>query len=245
MAPHPSILVCRSPWTEEPGRLQSMGSQKTRTWLSIRLRARQGKAMRVINKQKQKQFRLTKIYFSHQFSSVQSLSRVQRFATPWIAASQTSLSITNTQSLPKLKSIESVMPSSHLILCRPFLLLPPIPPSIWVFSNESTLHMRWPKYWSFSFNISPSNEYLEDSFPLGLTGFILLQSKWLSRIFSNTTSQKHQFFGAQLSLWSTFHIHTWLLEKIIALTRWTFIGKIMSLLLNVLSRLVTAFLPRS
>ena len=95
----------------------------------------------------------------YQFSSVQSLSRVQLFATPWIAAHQASLSITNSRSSPKLMSIESVMPSNHLILCRPLLLLPPIPPSIRVFSNESTLHMRWPKYWSFSFSISPSNEH--------------------------------------------------------------------------------------
>ena len=92
------------------------------------------------------------------FSAVQSLSCVRLFATPWIAARQASLSITNSWNLPKLMCIESVMPSSHLILCRPLLLLPPIPPSIGVFSNESTLHMRWPKYWSFSFSISPSKE---------------------------------------------------------------------------------------
>ena len=92
------------------------------------------------------------------FSSVQSLSHVRLFATPWIAARQASLSITNSQSLLKLMPIEPVMPSSHLILCRPLLLLPPVPPSIRVFSTESTLHMRWPKYWSFSFSISPSNE---------------------------------------------------------------------------------------
>ena len=96
--------------------------------------------------------------FSVQLSSVQSLSRVRLFATPWIAARQASLSITNSRSSLKLMSIESVMPSSHLILCRPLLLLPPIPPSITVFSNESTLRMRWPKYWSFSFNIIPSKE---------------------------------------------------------------------------------------
>ena len=93
-----------------------------------------------------------------QFSSVQSLSRVRLFATPWITARQVSLSITNSCCLPKLMSIKSVMPSSHLILCRPLLLLPPIPPSIRVFSSESTFHVRWPKYWNFSFSISPSNE---------------------------------------------------------------------------------------
>ena len=128
------------------------------------------------------------------FSSVQSLSHVQHFATPWIAAHQASLSITNSKPMP----IESVMPSSHLILCRPLLLLPSIFPSIRVFSNESTLHMRWPKYWSFSFSISPSNEH-QDWSPLGWTGWISLQSKGLSTVFSNTTLQKHQFFCAQPS----------------------------------------------
>ena len=97
-------------------------------------------------------------------------------------------------------SIESVMPSNHLILCRPLLLLPSIFPSIRVFSNESTLRNRWPKYWSFSFSISPSNEYIQDWFPLGWTGWISLQSKGLSRVFSNTTDQKPQFFGTHLSL---------------------------------------------
>ena len=106
----------------------------------------------------------------YQFSSVQSLSRVQLFATPWISAHQASLSITNSRSLLKLMSIESVMPSSHLILCCPLLLLPPILPSIRVFPNESTLCMRWPKYWSFSFNISPSNEY---------SGLISFTMDWL------------------------------------------------------------------
>ena len=106
----------------------------------------------------------------YQFSSVQSLSRVQLFVTPWITALQASLSITNSQSSPKLISIESVMPSSHLILCRPLLLLPPIPPSIRVFSNESTLHIRWPKYWSFSFSISPSKEH---------PGLISFRMDWL------------------------------------------------------------------
>ena len=103
-------------------------------------------------------------------SSVQSLSRVRLFATPWISARQASLSITNSWSLLKLVSIESVMPSSHLILCRPLLLLPPIPPSIRVFSNESTLRMRWPKYWSFSFSISPSSEH---------PGLISFRMDWL------------------------------------------------------------------
>ena len=143
-------------------------------------------------------------------SSVQSLSRVQLFVTPWIAAGQTSLSIINSQSLLKFMSIKSVMPSSHLILCHPLLLLPPIPPSIRVFSNESTLCMKWPKYRSFSFSIIPFKEIP------GLISFRMdfsLQSKGLSRVFSNTTVQKHQFFGAQLSSQSSSHIHTWPLEK--------------------------------
>ena len=150
--------------------------------------------------------------YSVEFSWVQSLSRVRLFATPWIAARQAALSITNSQSSLRLTSIESVMPSSHLILCHPLLLLPPIPPSIRVFSSESTLHMRWPKYWSFSFSIIPSKEHPGWS-PSEWTGWISLQSKGLSRVFSNTTVQKHQFFGAQLSSQSNSHIHTWPLEK--------------------------------
>ena len=131
-----------------------------------------------------------------QFSSVQLLSHVWLFATPWIATRQASLSITNSQSLLKLMSIESVMPSSHLILCHSLLLLPSIPPSIRVFSNESSLRMRWPKYWIFSFStVLPKNT--QDWSPLEWTGWISLQSKGLSRVFSNTTVQKHQFFGAQ------------------------------------------------
>ena len=155
------------------------------------------------------------ISFSHwsdQIRSDQSLSRIQLFATQWITARQASLSITNSQSSPKLLSIESVMPSNHLILCRPLLLLPSIPPSIRVFSNESTLRMRWPKYWSFSFSISLSNEHP------GLISFRmdwldLLATKEFSRVLSNTTVQKHQFFGAQPSSQSNSHIHTWPLEK--------------------------------
>ena len=140
------------------------------------------------------------------FSSVQSLSRVWLFATPWTAAHQASLSITNSRSSLRLTSIESVMPSSHLMLCHPLLLLPPIPPSIRVFSNESTLCMRWPKYWSFSFSIIPSTEIWS---PSEWTGWISLQSKGLSRVFSNTTVQKHQFFSAQPSSQSNSHLHTW------------------------------------
>ena len=165
-------------------------------------------------------------------------------AMPWIAARQASLSITNTWSLHKLVSIELVMPSSHLILYRPLLLLLPIPPSIRVFSNESTLLLRWPKYWSFSFSISPSKEH-PGLISFRMTGWISLQSKRLSRVFSNTTVQKHRFFGAQLSSQSNSHIHTWPLGKKKALTRWIFVGKVMSLLFSILSRLVITFLPRS
>ena len=126
--------------------------------------------------------------------------------TPWTAACQASLSFTISQSLLKLMSIESVMPSNHLILCRPLLLLPSIFPSIRVFSKESALRIRWSKYWSFS--ISPSNEYSGlIAFRISMTVLISLQSKGLSRVFSNTTVQKHQFFGIQSSLWPKSHIH--------------------------------------
>ena len=130
-----------------------------------------------------------------QFSSV-----TQFCPTPWIAACQGLLSITNSGSLIKLMSIESVMPSSHLIFCHPLLLLPPTPPSIRVFSNESTLRIRSPKYWTFSFSISPSNEHSDWS-PLEWTGWISLQSKGLSKVFPKTTVQKHQFFSDQFSKW--------------------------------------------
>ena len=140
---------------------------------------------------------------------VQSLSCVQLFVTSWTAVRQASLSVTISQSLLKLVCIESGMPLNHLILCHPILLLPSIFPIIRVFSNKSALWIMWLKYWSFS--ISPSNEY-SGLISLGLTGLILL-SKGLSRVFSNTTVQKHQFFGAQPSSWSNSHIHTWLLEK--------------------------------
>ena len=149
--------------------------------------------------------------FCLQFSSVQSFIRVRLFATPWIAACQASLSITNSWSSPKLMCIESVMPSSHLILCRP-LLQPPIPSSIRVFSSESALHIRWPNIGvSASASVLPMNT--QDWSPLGWIGWISLQSKGLSRVFSNIIVQKHHFFGVQLSSQSNYHIHTWPLEK--------------------------------
>ena len=144
-------------------------------------------------------FKIRKHPKFHYSFSVQLFSHVQLFVTPWTAARQASLSITNSWSLPKLMSIELVMPSNHLILCRPLLFLPSFFPSIRVFSNESALHIRWPKCWRFSFNISPSNEH-PGLVSLGWTGWIFLQSKGCSRVFSNTTVQKHQYFGAQLYL---------------------------------------------
>ena len=132
-------------------------------------------------------------------SSVHLLSHVQPFVTPWTATCPASLSITNFQNLLKLMSIELVMPSNHLILCRPLLFLPSIFPSIRVFSNESVLCIRWPKHWSFSFSISPFNEY-SGLISSRIDWFDLLASQGLLRVFSNTTVQKHQFFGAQLSL---------------------------------------------
>ena len=172
-------------------------------------------------------------------SSVQSRSYARFFVTPWTAAHQASLSITNSWSLLKLMCIESVMPFNHLILSHPLLL--PIFPSIKGFSNKSVLHIRWPKYWSFSFSISPSKAYSRLILSVW-TGWISLQSKELSRVFSNTTFQRHQFFGTQFSQLSHPYTTT---GKAIALTRWTFVGKEMSLLFNMLSRLVIAFLPMS
>ena len=161
---------------------------------------------------------------------------------PSTAALQASLSITNSQSLPKLMSIESMMPSKHPILCHPLLLLPSIFPSIRVFSSESVLHIRWPKHWSFSFSLSPSNEH-SGLISFGWTGWISLQSKGLSRVFSNTTILRHQFFCAQLIVQLSHPYMT--TGKTIALTRQTFVDKVMSLLLNMLSRLVITFFPRN
>ena len=175
--------------------------------------------------------------------SVQSLSRVWLFTTPWTAACQVSLSFTISQSLLKLTSIESIMPSNHLILCCPLLLLPSIFPSIRVFSNESVLCIRWPSYWSFSFNISPSNEYSGlisfriDWFDL-LTGQGTLKSLLQYHSSKASILQHSAFFIVQLS-------YPYLTAgKTIALTIWNFVGKVMSLLFNMLSRLVIAFLPR-
>jgi len=176
--------------------------------------------------------------------SDQSLSRVRLFATPWIAARQASLSITSSRSSPRLMSIESVIPSSHLILCRPLLLLPPIPPGIRVFSNESILHIRWPKYWSFSFSIIPSKE---------IPGLISFRMDWLDLLtVQGTLKSLLQHHSSKASiLWHSAFFTVQLSQpymttgKTIALTRQTFVGKVMSPLLNMLSRLVITFLPRS
>ena len=146
-----------------------------------------------------------------QFSSVQLLSHVRLFATPWIAARKPSLSITNSRSSLRLTSIESVMPSSHLILCSPLLLLPPIPPSIRVFANESTLPMRWPKYWSFSFSIIPSKEISGLIFRMDWLDLLAVQGTLRSLLQYHI--QKHQFFSTQPSSQSNSHIHTWPQEK--------------------------------
>ena len=176
-------------------------------------------------------------------TSVQSLSRVRLFVT-WIAARQASLSITNSPSLLKLMSFESVMPSHHLILCHPLLLLPSIFPSIRVFSNESALCIRQSKYWSFSFSISPSSEYSElISFRMDWFDLLAVQGTLKSLLQHHSSKVSilwhSAFFIVQLS-------HPYMTtRKTIALTRWTFVGKVMSQLFNMLSRLVIAFLPRS
>ena len=177
-------------------------------------------------------------------SSVQLLSCVRLFATPWNVARQASLSITNSRSLLKLMSIESVMPSNHLIFCRPLLLSPSTFPNIRVFSNESALHIRWPKYWSFSFTISPSSEHSGlISFRMGWLDLLAVQGtlKSLLQHHSSKASilQCSAFFIIQLS---QPYMTT---GKTITLTRRTFVGKVMSLLFNMLSMLVITFLPRS
>ena len=164
--------------------------------------------------------------FQRMFSSVQLLSRVRLFATPWITAHQASLSITNSRSSLRLSSIKSVMPSSHLILCRPLLLLPPITPSIRVFSNESTLHMRWPKYWSFSFRIFPSEEH---------PGLIFFRMDWLDLLAVQGTLKsllQHRSSKTSILWHSAFFTvllaHPYMTTgKTIALTRRTFVGKVM------------------
>ena len=177
-------------------------------------------------------------------SSVQSLSRIWLLVTPWTAARQASLSITNCWNLLKLISIESVMPSNHLFLCHPLLLPPSIFPSIRIFSNESALRIRWPKYWSFSFSISPSNEH---------SGLISFRRDWLDLLAVQGTLksllQQHSSKASILQCSSFFTVqlsHPYMTTgKTIALTIRTFVSKVMSLLFNMLSRFVIALLPRS
>ena len=177
-------------------------------------------------------------------SSVQLLSHVRLFATPWTVARQASLSITNSWSSLKLMSVESVMPSSHLVLCHPLLLLPSIFPSIRVFLNESALHMRWPKYWSFSFSIIPSKEH---------PGLISFRMDWLDLLAVQGTHKsllQHHSLKASILWCSAFFTvqlsHPYMTTgKTVALTRQTFVGKVISLLFNMLSRFDIAFLPQS
>ena len=182
--------------------------------------------------------------YTMEYSVQFSRSVMSNSTTPWTAAHQALLSITNSQSVLKLMSVELVMPSNHLILCRPLLRLPSIFPSIRVFSNESVLHIRWPKYWSFSFSISPSYEYARlMPFRMDWLDLLAVQGtlKSLLQHHSSKTSilWRSAFFILQLS-----HPYT-TTGKTIALTRQTFVGKVMSMLFNMLSRLVTTFLPRS
>ena len=235
MATHTTILGWEIPWREEPGGLQFMGSQRVRQGSQERLTLSLSVPSRHF------------VYTTNiqLFSSVQfSRLVVSDSVTPWTAARQASLSITNSQSSLKLASIESVMPSSHLMLCHPLLLLPAILPSIRVFSNESILHMRWPKYWSFSFSISPSNEH---------PGLISFRMDWLDLLTVQGTLksllQHHSSKASVLWCSALFTVqlsHPYITTgKTIALTRRTFVGKVTSLLLNMLSRLVITFLPRS
>ena len=196
MATHSSVLTWRIPGTEGLGGLSSMGSHRVgHDWSDLAAAAAY--------------LLLCSSLDCFQFSSI-----TQSCPTLWDPMNPSMPGLPVHHQLPEITQIhvhQVVMPSSHLILCLPVLFLPPIPRSIRVFYNESTLHMRWPKYWSFNFaSVLPKNT--QDWSPLGWTGWIL-QSKGLSRVFSNTTVQKHQFFSAQLSSQSNSHIHTWLLEK--------------------------------
>ena len=177
------------------------------------------------------------------FSSVLLLGRVRLFASPWTAARQASLSITNSWSFLKLMSIELVMPSNHLILCHPLLFPPSIFPSMRVFSSESVLRIRWPKYWRFSFSIRLSNEYSGlISFRIDWFDLLAVQGT-LKSLLQHHSSKASILWNSAFFIVQLSHLYrtTW---KTIALTRWTFVEKVMSLLFNMLSRLVITFLPR-
>ena len=181
---------------------RTINAPKSEIWARMK-RMQDANKLWILKEKLQRKNEIKQVWLHHNkpwFSSVQFISVTQLCPTlcdPMNCSTPGLLSITISRSSLKLTSIESVMPFSHLILCCPLLLLPPIPPSIRVFSSKTTLHVRWPKYWSFSFSIIPSKEH-QSWFLLEWTGWISLQSKGLSRVFSNTTVQKHQFFGAQL-----------------------------------------------
>ena len=184
------------------------------------------------------------MWILYTFSAIQTHSHVQLFETPWTAAHLASLSIINSWSLLKLMPIQSVMPSNHLILCHPLLLLPSISPNIKVFSNESVLCITWPKYWSFSFSVSPSSKYSGlISFRMDCFDLLAVQGILKSLL------QHHSSKASVLQCSALFMVqfsHPYITTgKTIALTRWTFVGKVMFLLFNMLSRFVIAFLPRS
>ena len=242
MATQSSVLAWRIPYTEEPDRLQYMGSQ-SRTWLSTHTYLRQSHSLYLSRlviciwcRHIASHRKFFYLYYMVSlwvclglFSSVQSLSQVRLFTTPWTTAWQASLSITNSWSSPRLMSIELVMPSSYLIVCRPLLLLPSIFPNIRVFSNESALHIRWPKYWSFSFHISPSNEHPGlISFRMDLLDLFAVQETLKSLLQHHSSKASilwcSGFFPVQ-------HSHPYMTTgKTIALIRWTFVDKVTSLL---------------
>ena len=274
MATHSSILVWRILWTEKPGGLQPMGSQRIgHYWVTNTYRFHETcKITPTSHKQTSLKVKenidksilplvISFFFFNENhlltseahnipdltlywLSSVQSLSCAWFLVTPWTVAHLVSMSITNSLSLHKLMSIESVRPSNHLILCCPILLLPSIFPSIRVFSNESILRMMWPKYWSFSFSISSSNEH---------SGLISFRMDWLDFLaVQGTLKSLLQHHSSKASILQCSGIlivqlsHQYMTtRKTIALTRWTFVSKVMPLLCNMLSTLAVAFLPRS
>ena len=257
MATHSIVLARRLPGTGEPGGLPSMGSHRVgHDWSDL------AAAAAAVNTESLTRlisfcslslppfFSSNSTYLSKSglhlklfSSSVQFLSPVRLFVTLWTAAHQASLFI-NSWSLLKLMSIKSVMPSNHLILCRPLLLQPSIFPRIRVFSNQSVLRIRWPKYWSFSFSISASDEYSGlISFRIDWLDFLAVQGT-LSSLLQQHCSKASVLQGSTLFVVQLSHPYV-TTGKTIALTRWTFVGKVMSLLFNMLSRLVIVFLPRS
>ena len=256
MATHSIVLAWRIPGMAEPGGLRSVRSHRVgHNWSDLAPAAAVNvesitRLISFCSLSLSPFFSSNSTYLSKSglhlklfSSSVQFLSPVRLFVTPRTAAHQASLFI-NSWSLLKLMSIESVMPSNHLTLCRPLLLQPSIFPSIRVFSNESVLRIRWPKYWSFSFSISDSNEYSGlISFRIDWLDFLAVQGT-LSSLLQQHCSKASILQGSTLFVVQLSHPYM-TTGKTIALTRWTFVGKVMSLLFNMLSRLVIVFLPRS